>query len=94
MGLVDSQLNQRGSWQVIRDEYSPALIDSLTFSQAMSDQRTATVAFHTRGPVERDMPAYTLRVYTMHWAVTSPDGNTRFSEGEGLNKITAQSSGS
>ena len=27
------------------------------------------------------MPAYTLRGYTLHWAVTSPDGSTKFSEG-------------
>jgi hypothetical protein len=28
------------------------------------------------------MPAYTLRGYTLHWAVTPPDGSTRFSGGD------------
>ena len=28
------------------------------------------------------MPAYTLRDYSLHWAVTSPDGSTKFSEGD------------
>jgi beta-galactosidase/beta-glucuronidase len=81
MGLVDSQRNRRGSWDVLRDEYSPALIDSLTFSTETAGQRTAKVAFHTRGPVELDMPAYTLRGYSLHWTVTSPDGSMEFSKG-------------
>jgi beta-glucuronidase len=82
MGLVDYDRNRRGSWEVLRDEYAPALIDSLTLSPAADGQRTATVALHTRGPVEVDMPAYTLRGYTLHWALTSLDGSTKFSEGD------------
>jgi hypothetical protein len=57
------------------------LIDSLTFSTETAGQRTAKVAFHARGPVELDMPAYTLRGYSLHWAVTSPDGSMEFSKG-------------
>jgi beta-glucuronidase len=82
MGLVDYDRNRRGSWEVLRDEYSPALIDSLTLSPAADGQRTATVTLHTRGPVEVDMPAYTLRGYTLHWAVTSSDSSKKFSEGD------------
>ncbi|MCX6034263.1 MAG: hypothetical protein NTV38_04705 [Chloroflexi bacterium] len=82
MGLVDSHRNKRGSWEVLRDEYSPALIGSLTLSSTVDGQRTATVALHTRGPVEVDMPAYTLRGYTLHWAVITLDGSTKFSEGD------------
>ena len=81
MGLVDSQRNRRGSWEVLRDEYSPALIDSLRLSAAANGQRTATITLHTRGPVDVDMPAYTLRGYTLRWTVTSPDGSSQFSEG-------------
>jgi beta-glucuronidase len=82
MGLVDYDRNRRGSWEVLRDEYAPALIDSLTLSPAADGQRTTTVTLHTRGPIEVDMPVYTLRGYTLHWAVTSPDGSTKFSEGD------------
>lgn len=82
MGLVDSQRNRRGSWQVLRDEYSPALIDSLILSPEAEGHCTVTVTFHTRGPIEVDMPAYTLRGYVLHWVVTSSDGNIKFSEGE------------
>ncbi len=82
MGLVDSDRNRRGSWEVLRDEYAPALIDSLSLSPVVDDQQTATLLLHTRGPIEVDMPVYTLRGYTLHWAVTSLDGNDVFSEGD------------
>jgi beta-glucuronidase len=78
MGLVDFNRNRRGSWDVLREEYAPALIDSLNLSPMTYGKRTATVALHTRGPVDVDMPAYTLRDYALHWAVTSPNGNTTF----------------
>ncbi|MBE3068587.1 MAG: hypothetical protein IMZ73_14380 [Chloroflexi bacterium] len=62
--------------------FKPALIDSLTLSPTVDGQRTATVTLHSRGPVDVDMPVYTLRGYILHWAVTSPDGSTKFSEGD------------
>ena len=82
MGLVDFERNRRGSWEILREEYSPALIDSLTFSPISDDKRGTTVSLHTRGPIDVDMPAYTLRDYSLHWAVTSPDGSTIFSGGD------------
>jgi beta-glucuronidase len=82
MGLVDFDRNRRGSWEVIREEYAPILIDSIQFSPAIEGQCTATVNLHTRGPIEVDMPAYTLRDYSFHWVLTSPDGSELFSEGD------------
>lgn len=82
MGLVDYDRNRRGSWEILRDEYAPALIDSLSLSPVVDDQQTATILLHTRGPIEVDMPVYTLRGYTLHWAVTSPDGKAVFSDGD------------
>jgi len=81
-GLVDAERNKRGSWAVLRDQYAPAIIDAVTLSPFTGDQRTATVALHTRGPVDVDLPAYTLRGYTLHWALTSPDGTSQLSEGD------------
>ena len=81
-GLVDAKRNRRGSWSVLRDKFSPALIDSVVFSTAKDNQRTAIVSLHTRGPVDVEMPAYTLRGYSLHWAVTSPKGNKSFSAGD------------
>lgn len=82
MGLVDADRNRRGSWEVLREEYSPVLIDSFSLSPQADGKRTAAVALHTRGPVEVDMPAYTLRNYSIHWALTSPEGGTTFSQGD------------
>ncbi|MCX7683182.1 MAG: DUF2723 domain-containing protein, partial [Anaerolineae bacterium] len=82
MGVVDAQRNRRGSWHLLREEYAPALIESATFAPAPDDTRSVTVTLRTRGPVEVDMPAYTLRGYLLRWAVTSPDGSATFSEGE------------
>ena len=82
MGLVDFNRNRRGSWRLLREEYAPALIDSLNFSSGTDANRVATVVLHTRGPIDMDMPVYTLRGYSLHWAVTSPDRNTKFSDGE------------
>lgn len=64
------------------EKYAPALINSVTFSAVSHSRRRATVALHTRRPVKVDMPTDTLRNYKLHWAVTSPPGDTKFSEGE------------
>ena len=82
MGVVDPERNKRQSWDVLREEFSPILIDSLTFSPAVNSQWTVTVTLRTRGPVNSDMPVYTLRGYTLHWSMTSPDGSLKFSEGD------------
>jgi beta-glucuronidase len=80
MGLVDAERNRRGSWQVMREQYAPILIDSLTLSRQDDVKSTAKVSLHTRGPVDVDMPAYTLRGYSLSLTLTSPDGSKEFSE--------------
>jgi hypothetical protein len=82
MGLVDFNRNRRGSWEVLRQEYAPAFIDSLNISSEVDGNRIATVVLHTRGRIDLDMPVYTLRDYSLQWAVTSPDGSFKFSEGQ------------
>lgn len=82
MGLVDFDRNRRGSWDVLRNEYTPVLIDSLTLSPVTNGQRIITIELHSRGPIDVDMPVYTLREYTLRWAVTSADGSTQIAEGD------------
>lgn len=82
MGLVDEDRNPRGSWQVLREEYAPVLIDSLDLAPVTNGTRKATVTLHTRGPIDTDMPAYILRGYSLHWAVTLPDSSAIFSEAD------------
>jgi beta-galactosidase/beta-glucuronidase len=81
-GLVDSQHAHRPAWDVLRAQYSPALIDSVVLAPVTEGSRTATVALHTRGPVDTDLPAYTLRGYTLHWALTSAADGSVLGEGE------------
>jgi hypothetical protein len=92
MGLVDFNRNRRGSWEVLREEYAPVLIDSFTLSPIANGKRIATVALHTRGPVEVDMPSYTLRGYSLYWEVISPHGSKKFSEDEVLLPMLAPAS--
>lgn len=92
MGVVDAEGNRRGSWRTLRDEYSPVLIERVDFSSARhrrkpsgsasGGHRRATVTLRTRGPIDVDMPAYTLRGYRLHWAVTSAHGSETFAEGD------------
>jgi hypothetical protein len=40
------------------------------------------VTIQTRGPVETDMPAYTLRGYKLHWLLRSADDATTLAQGD------------
>jgi hypothetical protein len=78
MGVVDERRQCRGSWRVLRDEYSPIRIEALEFTSLSS----AEITLRARGPLEVDMPVYTLRGYRLRWMVTSPDKQIVSSQGE------------
>jgi beta-glucuronidase len=80
MGIVDAQRNHRGSWETLRQAFSPVLFDGLSLNSASDGLRTATVSLRTRGPLAEAIPAYTLRGYTLHWEVMS--GDTTLAEGD------------
>lgn len=82
MGVVDGERKRRGSWYVLREEYSPVLIESMNYLGAESGKQTAVVKLKTRGPIEVDMPAYTLRDYHLYWSVGPRYSETVYSEGE------------
>jgi len=81
MGVVDDARNRRGSWAVLRDEYAPVRIESVSFTPPLGDKWSASVVLRTRGPVGEDMPAYTLRGYSLQWAVMLPGNDARLSQG-------------
>jgi beta-glucuronidase len=81
MGVVDADRKRRPSWYALRDEYAPVRIESVTFAPPSGDRRSAAVTLRTRGPLERDMPAYVLRGYHLHWTVTLPEEEAPFAEG-------------
>jgi beta-glucuronidase len=78
MGVVDEQRQRRGSWRVLRDEYSPICIEALKFTSASS----AAITLRSRGPFESDMPVYSLQGYRLCWVLTSSDKRVIFSQGE------------
>ncbi len=76
MGVVDADRNPRGSWDVLRAEYSPVIIDSVDISPA-----SAAISLHARGPVQLEMPVYTLRGYSLRWTVKPHNSAETFAEG-------------
>lgn len=81
MGVVDVDRNRRPSWTALRDEYAPLRFESVAFPSSSGSRRKATVTLRTRGPIERDLPVYTLRGYHLSWAVLSQDGHGTLAEG-------------
>jgi hypothetical protein len=81
MGIVDAWRHRRGSWTLLREAYAPVVLDAVHVSSAIDGTQRATVTLLVRGPVERDLPAYTLREYRLAWAVTAPDSQQVFAQG-------------
>ncbi len=81
MGVVDMQRNRRGSWYVLREEFAPALFDTVTFSNPAGGRGRAEIAIVTRGPIEDEMPAYTLRGYRLDWEILATQGGRSLAEG-------------
>jgi Glycosyl hydrolases family 2, TIM barrel domain/Glycosyl hydrolases family 2, sugar binding domain/Glycosyl hydrolases family 2 len=82
MGLVDAWRQRRGAWAVLREAYAPALLDAVRISLASDGTHRATVVLRARGPVEHDLPAYTLQGYRLVWTVAAPEGPRVFAQGD------------
>ena len=82
MGVVDAKRNRRGSWEVLRETYAPVLLDSVRISPTAEGTHRAMVSLRARGPIETDMPAYTLRGYRLRWLIVSRLGDTSYSGGD------------
>jgi hypothetical protein len=74
MGVVDAWRQRRGSWAVLRQAYAPAALAAVRMSRAADGTYRATVGLRARGPLESELPAYTLRGYRLAWTVTAPQG--------------------
>jgi hypothetical protein len=81
MGVVDAHRRRRGSWAILRQEYAPLVIASVIFASGAAGTQEAVVVLRTRGPIERDLPAYTLRQYKLHWVVTGIQDQQMLSQG-------------
>jgi beta-glucuronidase len=81
MGVVDARRQRRDSWTVLREAYAPAVLDTVRMSMAPDGGYRATVILRARGPVDRDLPAYTLQGYCLAWTVAAPEGQRVFAHG-------------
>jgi beta-galactosidase/beta-glucuronidase len=81
MGVVNAQRQRRGSWEVLREANAPVVVDAVRFVPRSGRIRSASVVLRARGPVDSDMPAYTLRAYHFEWAVVAPDGQSALAQG-------------
>lgn len=82
MGVVDDHGRPRPSWWTLHEEFAPLLIEAADFSFPKEDQCKVNVSLRTRGPVDIDLPAYTLRNYRVNWELSSPDGSRISTYGE------------
>lgn len=63
LGIVNADRQPTPAWQVLREQYSPVIIEEVTFSPRSNGLQRAAIRLRTRGPVEEALPAYTLRGY-------------------------------
>jgi beta-glucuronidase len=82
MGVVDDCGNPRPSWQTLREEFAPIAITEAAFSFPDSDRCKVRVSLCTRGPVEEDLPAYTLWKYRLVWELRSRTGQALDQRGD------------
>ena len=82
MGVIDEAGRARPSWQTLRDEFAPVAITGAVFTFPDPDRCRIRVSLCTRGPVEVDLPAYTLRNYRLAWQFLSPAGKALDERGE------------
>lgn len=80
MGVVDADRNKRGSWSLLRDEFSPVALDSVTFPNPVAGTWKVSIVLQTRGPLGEDMPVYTLRDYQLSWQLLATDSGEVFVE--------------
>jgi beta-glucuronidase len=73
MGVVDAERVRRGAYEVLREEYSPVLVQSVAAAAGSEGGSELVVALRTRGL--DDIPSYTLSGYSLLWSVSASDGD-------------------
>jgi hypothetical protein len=70
MGVREFAGRARGSWQLLREEYSPVRTLSVGLAARTGAKQIASVSIRTRD----DLPSYTLRGYVLRWQTMSVGG--------------------
>jgi hypothetical protein len=81
MGVVDSQGMKRPSWFTLQEEFAPLRIETMNFTFPKGKQSRVDIVLRTRGPIDVDLPAYTLRNYVLTWEILSSTGEPLDSHG-------------
>jgi len=68
MGVVDETGARRASWEQLRHEFSPAEIRSFQL-----EATHARIEVRARGPWQAELPAYTLRGYSLRCEIYGPE---------------------
>jgi hypothetical protein len=84
MGVVDFERKHSLSWEEIRTQFAPAHLTGVEVLPPAAGAQKAILVIKTRGPLEEDMPVYTLRGYFLRYRVISPDGETVYCQGDTL----------
>lgn len=82
MGVVDDHGLPRPSWRTLQEEFSPLVIEKVDFTFPKKDQCKVNIALRRRGPIEVDLPVYTLCNYRINWELMSSTGKSPNKRGE------------
>jgi beta-galactosidase/beta-glucuronidase len=80
MGIVDENRQKTPVWDMIRAQFSPVLIEDISLLTNSDDQLGFEIHVRSRGPVEEDMPVYTLRSYQLKWEILLQEGSEGWME--------------
>jgi hypothetical protein len=78
MGLLDINGNPTPVIDTLREQYSPIR----EISVDLIEEGKISVELLTRGPIEQDMPVYTLRGYSLAWEIVSTGDGLVLSHGQ------------
>lgn len=76
MGLVTKDRVPKESYEVIKNYYSPLVLETLEHdaSEFEADQEVTTnICLWCRGPYSQEIPVYTLKDYSLSWEITDVD---------------------
>ncbi len=81
MGVVNMNREPNRSYDVLREEFAPALFQHIEHHILPDQQVTTSITIRSRGPVGEQMPAYTLEGYSLQWQVLAGDQQTVLQSG-------------
>jgi hypothetical protein len=81
MGIVYEDRQKTPVWDVIREQFSPLWVEEIHPLSGSKDPYGFGIQLRSRGPIDEDMPAYTLRGYKVHWEILLHEGREVFMEG-------------